>query len=179
MQPVQRYPNLFCFIHWATVALIAIIYGLTYVRFLFERGTPLRAMVWWLHISFGLVLLAFIVARVVARHAMTMPGPSAALSPLVHRASQAVHVLLYALLVLTPVVGVYLAFLRGDAVTLFGLFTIPSPVAVDRTFARQVVEVHEWLANGLVAVALVHGAAAIGHHFVLKDDVLTRMLPRR
>ena len=59
-------------------------------------------------------------------------GGRAALSPLVHRASQAVHVLLYALLVLTPVVGVYLAFLRGDAVTLFGLFTIPSPVAVDR-----------------------------------------------
>jgi cytochrome b561 len=40
-------------------------------------------------------------------------------------------------------------------------------------------EVHEWLANGLLAVAALHAAAALWHHFVRRDDVLTRMLPGR
>lgn len=108
-----------------------------------------------------------------------MPAPSTQISRPVALASEAAHGLLYLGCRSTPLVGVYLAFLRGDAVTFFSLFTIPSPIAVDRTFARQVIEVHEWLANALVVVALLHAAAAIGHHFVLKDDVLRRMLPGR
>jgi cytochrome b561 len=90
-----------------------------------------------------------------------------------------VHVLLYALLVVTPLVGIYLAFLRGNEVTFFGLFTIPAPIAVDREAARPVQEVHEVLANGLVILAMLHAVAALAHHFVLKDDVLRRMLPGR
>jgi cytochrome b561 len=38
--------------------------------------------------------------------------------------------------------------------------------------------VHEQLFNILVAFAVLHIAAALKHHFVLKDDVLRRMLPQ-
>ena len=37
--------------------------------------------------------------------------------------------------------------------------------------------VHYWLSWTLVAIAFLHVAAAIKHHFVLGDDVLRRMLP--
>lgn len=178
MQTVQRYPAGLRAIHWLTVALIVIIYGLTYTEDFFARGTPARAAVWWLHISFGLVLIAAVVARVLARALGEIPPPSTSLSPLMHRASQAAHVLLYVLLIVTPLVGIYLSFLRGNAVTLFGLFTIPSPIAVvDRAVRAPVQELHEWLANALVVLALLHGAAALWHHFIRKDDVLLRMLP--
>lgn len=178
MNAVQRYPAGLRAIHWLTVALIIIIYGLTYTEDFFARGTPARAAVWWLHISFGLVLIVAVAARICARAIGPIPPPSAALSPLVERASQAVHALLYVLLVVTPLVGVYLAFLRGNEVTLFGLFTIPSPVAVvDRAARASVQEVHELLANALIVVALLHAAAAIWHHVIRKDDVLLRMMP--
>ena len=178
MGAVQRYPAGLRAIHWLTVALIVIIYGLTYTEDFFARGTPARAMVWWLHISFGLVLIAAVAARILARAVGEVPPPSASLSPLMHRASQVVHVLLYVLLIVTPLVGIYLSFLRGNAVSFFGLFTIPSPIAVvDRAARAPVQELHEWLANALVVLALLHAAAALWHHFIKKDDVLARMLP--
>jgi hypothetical protein len=38
--------------------------------------------------------------------------------------------------------------------------------------------VHEWLFWTLIAVALVHAAAAIYHHVFQHDATLARMLPR-
>jgi cytochrome b561 len=38
-------------------------------------------------------------------------------------------------------------------------------------------EVHEVLFVALLTVAAIHVAAALYHHFVLKDGVLRRMLP--
>jgi cytochrome b561 len=37
--------------------------------------------------------------------------------------------------------------------------------------------VHETVANALLLLATLHAAAALFHHFMLKDRVLTRMLP--
>ena len=166
-------------LHWLTVPAIVVTYGVTYLEDFFARGTPGRALIWWTHISVGLTILGFVLLRLVARLVGPVPPPSAALSRPVHLASTTVHVLLYVLLVVTPLVGIYLAFLRGNEVTFFGLFTIPSPVEVDRTAAGQVIEWHELLANALVVLALLHAAAALVHHHVLKDDVLHRMLLRR
>ncbi|MFG1400970.1 cytochrome b [Xanthobacter sediminis] len=176
---LTRYPPLARALHWLTVLAVIVVFGLTYLTGLFERGSPPRLLIWWLHISFGLLLIAVLAVRIPNRIFGRVPAPSKQISRPVAIASEAAHGLLYLLLIATPLVGVYLAFLRGDAVTFFSLFTIPSPIAVDRTFARQVIEVHEWLANALVIVALLHAVAAIGHHFVLKDDVLRRMLPGR
>jgi cytochrome b561 len=78
-----------------------------------------------------------------------------------------------------PLVGVVLTWLRGDTLSFFGLFTIPSPVAADRTLGRSVKEIHELGANLILALAAVHAAAALWHHFVRRDGVLARMLPGR
>jgi len=164
-------------LHWLTVAAIIVVYGVTYLEDLFERGSAGRELVWWTHISVGLAVLGLVALRFAFRIAGPVPPPSAALSRPVHLASAAAHVLLYALLVVTPLVGIYLAFLRGNEVTFFGLFTIPALVAPDRAAVGSVQELHEVLANALVILALLHAFAALAHHFVLKDDVLRRMLP--
>lgn len=177
MTASSRYPASLRFIHWLTVLAILVAYGLTYAESLFSRGTPERAAVWWTHISVGLLVLILVAVRVGVRGTQAMPAPSAALSRELRLASHAAHVVLYALLFAVPLVGIWLAFLRGNAVDFFGLFTVPSPVPVDRAAARQVQEIHEWLANGLIAVAALHAAAALWHHFVRRDDVLARMLP--
>lgn len=165
-------------LHWLTVIAIIVVYGVTYLEGLFERGSVGRDYIWWTHISVGLAILGLVALRFAFRIAGPVPPPSAALSRPVHLASAVAHVLLYVLLVVTPLVGIYLAFLRGNEVTFFGLFTIPAPFAVDREAARPVQELHEVLANALVILALLHAFAALAHHFVLRDDVLRRMLPR-
>jgi cytochrome b561 len=135
--------------------------------------------VWWLHISIGLLVLLLLLVRSAARNMSAMPAPSTALTPLTRTASHAVHIALYILLLAVPVVGIGLAFLRCNDVSFFGLFSIPSPIAVDRTTAGEVQEVHEWLANALIVIAVLHACAALWHHFVKKDDILARMLPGR
>jgi cytochrome b561 len=39
-------------------------------------------------------------------------------------------------------------------------------------------EVHEMMFNVLVALALLHAAAALKHHFIDRDGVLKGMMPR-
>jgi cytochrome b561 len=89
------------------------------------------------------------------------------------------HLLLYILMVAVVILGVVLAFYRGDELTFFGLFTIPSPIASDRETAHSIKELHELGANALILLAGLHSAAALWHHFVRRDDVLARMLPGR
>ena len=52
-----------------------------------------------------------------------------------------------------------------------------SPWPADRAFARNLKGIHEWLAHGLMALAALHAAAALVHHWVFKDGTLARMLP--
>jgi cytochrome b561 len=70
-----------------------------------------------------------------------------------------------------------LQFARGHALPVFGLAEIASPWAADRSFAHNVKEVHETLANALLLLVGLHAAAALVHHYVLHDRTLTRMLP--
>jgi cytochrome b561 len=53
----------------------------------------------------------------------------------------------------------------------------PSPWLADKAFAHSLKEVHEILANVLVALAAFHMTAALLHHFVFGDNTLRRMLP--
>jgi cytochrome b561 len=40
-------------------------------------------------------------------------------------------------------------------------------------------EIHEVTAHALIVLAALHAAAALVHHWVLRDRTLVRMLPRR
>ena len=91
------------------------------------------------------------------------------------RAGALAHYALYALLIAVVVAGIVLQFARGNALSVFGLFEIPSPWPADRAFARSVKGVHELLANGLMVLAGFHAAAALFHHCLLHDRTLVRM----
>ena len=87
------------------------------------------------------------------------------------------HFALYVLLVVVPIAGIVLQFARGDSLSIFGIADIASPWPRDRAFAENVKEVHELLAHALLAVAGLHAAAALVHHWVFGDRTLVRMLP--
>jgi cytochrome b561 len=62
---------------------------------------------------------------------------------------------------------------------LFMLLKIPAFDPGNTALRESVEELHSWSANLLLIVAGLHAAAALVHHFVLKDDILRRMLARR
>jgi cytochrome b561 len=61
----------------------------------------------------------------------------------------------------------------------FFLVPMPDFIATDRALQDAAAEVHEALTMTLLVVVLVHIAAALRHHFLLHDDVLSRMLTGR
>ena len=172
---LTRYGLALRVLHWLTAIAVFTAFGVTYLEPFFARGTPARGMVGWVHISVGLLLIALLAVRIPVRIFGRNPPASAQISRPVAIASHIVHGLLYLALIATLALGVYLAFLRGNAVSFFSLFTIPSPIAVNRDLGKQVQEIHELMANAVIILAVLHAAAAVLHHVVLKDDVLKRM----
>ena len=66
---------------------------------------------------------------------------------------------------------------RGFPVSWFGFWQLPDLVPKNKPLYEALVTTHGVLACVLVAVVVLHVAAALKHHFVLRDDVLRRMLP--
>ncbi|RAZ84192.1 cytochrome b [Mesorhizobium hawassense] len=165
------------FLHWTLFVLVVLLYALTYGDAFYSRGDPAVAFFWRLHISFGLLLAALVFWRVVLRGLRGAPGLPSEMSAPEQAAAKIGHFILYALLIAIPVLGILLTWFRGDALSFFGLFTIPAPFAPDRATARTIRELHSLCANGVLIMAGIHAAAALYHHFVRRDAILTRMLP--
>lgn len=164
-------------LHWLIFLLVVGLYGITYGEAFFPRGDPGRDTIWWLHISFGLLFTALVLWRLAARIAKGSPALPPGTGRIEHLLAAAGHGLLYLLLIVIPVLGIALTWLRGDELSFFGLFTIPSPIAADRETARTVKELHELSATAILIVAGLHALAALWHHYIRRDDVMKRMLP--
>jgi cytochrome b561 len=92
-------------------------------------------------------------------------------------AAAANHVLLYALLLMIPVSGWLMSSASGVPVVYLGLIPLPDLVGKDKALADQLKLAHEALNWTLIALIVLHVAAALKHHFVERDEVLPSMLP--
>lgn len=173
----QRYGAVVQLLHWSTAVFVVIAWLLGTFGDDLPKGVARNAGL-FIHISAGLAILAVVAVRILWRLIDPPPQPEATpFGVWLDRAGRFAHVALYVLLVAVPVIGIVTQFARGQPLPLFGLAEIASPWPADRAFARSVKEVHEFLANGLTAVAAVHAGAALLHHWVFRDRTLKRMLP--
>ncbi|UCI06529.1 cytochrome b [Mesorhizobium sp. B1-1-8] len=177
MAVISTYTSSQKLLHWALFALVILLYALTYGEDLLPRGDPTVDAIWRLHISFGLLLAALVLWRVTLRGIRGAPNFPPGMTGLERAAAKAGHFILYALLIAIPILGILLTWFRGDALSFFGLFTIPAPFAPDRATARTIRELHSLCANGILIAAGLHALAALYHHFVRRDAILARMLP--
>lgn len=162
------------FFHWLSAALVLILWVAGQCIDLFPKGTP-RVTVRSLHIVFGILLAVTVVARIIWRRTGGTHLPPADSGPM-GKVAIGVHHLLYLLLVATVSMGATSYWLRAD--TLFGLFSLTTFDPANKPLAHDMVELHGLLANALFLLAGFHAAAALWHHWRLKDDVLQRMLPK-
>ena len=173
----QHYGAIAMALHWVVLVLIAFAWLTGEFHDAFPNGAP-RDAAMFAHMTLGLSIVALAVARLCWR--MADPPPPAEKSSLgqwADWAAHAVHYVIYALLFAIPALGIVALFARGKALSIFGLFEIASPWAADRAFAHSMTEVHELLVNCLLILVALHAAAALLHHYVLKDRTLLRMMP--
>lgn len=163
-------------LHWAVVVLV--VFGWLTGEFgdVLPRG-PQREAGELVHIFLGLAILVLVAARLAWRMTDPPPPEQTALGRWSELAARATHYVLYALLVAVPIAGIVVQFARGHGLPVFGLFEIASPWVADRSFAHDVKELHEALANALLILVGLHAAAALVHHYILHDRTLLRMLP--
>lgn len=175
----QRYGTLSIAMHWVMAVLLAAVYVLVNLRESYPRGNPLRGELMTWHTMLGLSVLVLVAARIVIR----LMGPGAPpILPELKRwqamLSRATHLALYAFMVSMPVLGWLVVGAEGKDIPFFGL-QLPPLTDIDKPFAHSVEDIHK--AIGTIGYFLVglHAAAALFHHYAVRDNTLARMLPGR
>jgi len=177
----ERYGRVAIGLHWLLAAMIvtSLGVGLSMVGLPFS---PLRLKLFNWHKWLGVLILSLSAFRLLwrlrhpppplsARVEATMPGWQLVAHRGLHRA-------LYALFFIVPLLGWAYTSALGFPVVWFGVLPLPDFVPVNKDLAESVLKpLHKTGAFTLAAMALVHAAAALKHHFINRDGLLQRMWP--
>jgi cytochrome b561 len=162
--------------HWVTAALLGAQFVIGWIMPSVRHITQPEGLI-SLHFSLGIVILAVTAARLLWRFAFGVPAPEASLPNWQHQAAQALHTALYLSLFALVFSGWAYASSHGIAVTLFGFAGVPAIFANGSRIGAAIGELHSTLGWVLLVAIGLHIAAALYHHFWLRDRVLLRMLP--
>ncbi|MBU3724711.1 MAG: cytochrome b [Burkholderiaceae bacterium] len=164
-------------LHWGMAIML---FGLLALGF-YMQGLPLspdKLKLYSWHKWAGVTAFLLVLARLAWRIANPPPALPASMSKHLQRAAYAGHAALYGLMLLIPLSGWLMSSAKGFQTVWFGVLPIPDLLEKDRELGDLLQIVHMTL-NWLFAALLGgHIVVALKHHFIDKDDILTRMLSR-
>lgn len=162
-------------LHWSIAALVLV--NLTLGLF---HDSLLDGVKWVIpiHRSIGLTVLVLTLARIAWRLTHRPPPLPVAMARWERLAATTVHWAFYVLLLALPISGWILSSnpARPHPMSWFGLFPIP-PLPISGAAVKLGHNAHGLLGYAMAALVVVHVAAALRHHFILRDAVLARMAP--
>ena len=175
---VLRYSNATVTFHWVTVALVLTQAYLGFTFALSDEG-PARDAVFVWHKTVGMIILLLTLARLAYRLKNPPPPFPPELPAWERFAAVWNHRLFYTLLIAMPIVGFIAVsgFASGPTTPIAGGIQVPVIPGVSRGTGELAGEVHEYAAFLLVALILVHIAAALKHQFVDRWRGSARMPP--
>lgn len=159
-------------LHWLVVLLLVAQYIVAWTMPGIHRGTQAVGLI-VVHLDLGAFIIAIMIVRVLWRIVRREPEVTDG-TPFTRGIASLTHGLLYLLLIVQPLMGWANASSRGWQVTLFGL-NLPSLVPTGSALGHTLGDAHALLAWVLLALIGLHVAAALYHHFLLRDRVLRRM----
>ena len=162
-------------LHWLVVALLLAQYLIGWLMPDIHRGMkPGDAMTW--HISVGIVILALIVSRLVWRLTHRV-APESSLEPWQRAGAEAVHWLLYVLILLTTISGWLFASFRGWSISFFFLAPLPMLSSENTDALRAINHWHQKFEWTLLILIGLHVLAALVNLLFYRNRVMQRMLP--
>lgn len=173
----DRYGVLSIGMHWLMLVLLVGVYACIELRELYPKGSdPREALKTW-HFMLGLSVFALVLLRLALRY---FAGPAPRIEPEPPNWQKyfatLMHVALYVFLVMMPLLGWLTLSAKGKAIPFFGL-ELPALIGADKALAEQIEGIHQTVGTiGYYLVGL-HALVALFHHYVLRDDVLLRILP--
>lgn len=146
-------------LHWLIVLLVLfqLVFGedMGSYNYSLRSGQDVAPLLtgYYLHVGIGIAILALTLLRFGLRLTVGVP-PSVPGPALQVKAGEALHYLFYLMLIVTPVTGLLAQYVDMET---FG-------------------EIHEINKPVFILLIVIHAAAALYHHFVLKDATLRRMM---
>ena len=172
----QQFPTLMRLLHWLMAAMVLTMLGIG-VAMVASLSDYHRLVS--LHRPLGISILILVVIRFVNRQLSTLPPFPPTMSAQERRAAHASEILLYTLLFVEPLVGWGMLSAARYPIVMFGsvhLFPIlPHSVAL-YAFLRTT---HTILAYLFFVAFVAHFGAVLFHTLVVRDGLLSRMLPWR
>ncbi len=151
-------------LHWAVAAMILVQFvfpdGMQHAWRAFRRSQEVASgdmPLAYMHIVLGIAVLVLAAWRLGLRFKLGAPPPPPGEHPALRLLAAAVQTIIYALIFIVPISGL-VAWFGG---------------------VRGAAQVHVLGQNVLLYLVLLHAAGALVQHFVLRTDVLRRMLAFR
>jgi len=151
-------------LHWLIAAIVIPLILVGLVLHLDVAPKPMRHMLAWLHISFGLTVLVLMLARLALRLQHQPPALPANIPVIERRAAWVSHKLFYVLLFAMPVFGIVFEEARQRAVSWFGFLVLPQFLALDKPLGHVFAALHFWGGMALIVLLFAHIGAVVHHH---------------
>ncbi len=173
------YGGISILLHWASAVAIVGLFGLGVYMVELTYYDPLYNRLPQLHKSIGLLHALVFALGIAWRLANPWPAPVAGIGAIEARVARGAKHVFYWLIAIVIVSGYLIPTAGGAPISLFGWIDVPALIA-DLPRQEDVAGlVHRYAAYLLIALASLHAAAALKHHWIDRDATLRRMLGRR
>ena len=173
---MSRYGSASIALHWLMLLLIAAVYACIELRGNFPKGSDVREGLKAWHFMLGASVLILVAFRAVLQLTDTTPRIDPAPPEWQQHFAKLMHLALYALMIGMPLLGWLTLSAEGKQIGFFGL-QLPPLIGENKSVAEWAKEIHE--AGGTIGYVLIglHAAAALYHHYFVRDNTLRRMMP--
>ncbi|MFW0754953.1 cytochrome b [Pseudomonas sp. H11T01] len=174
----QRYTRTAISLHWLmALGLIGTFALGFYMPDLALSPTKLKLYSW--HKWAGVTLFLLVLLRLGWRLRYHAPPLPTTIPAVLRVMSHVMHWLLYALMIAIPVSGWLMSSAEGFQTVWFGVLPLPDLLPKDAALGDRLKDLHKVFNYILLGLVVIHTVAALKHHFIDRNDVLTRMLPQK
>lgn len=174
----DRYGSLQVALHWLMLALLVAVYLAMELHDIFPKGSDQRAFMKALHFMLGISVLLLVMVRIAARFSGSTPRIVPQPAAWQEMLAKLLHLSLYVFMIGMPIAGWLILSGEGKPVPFFGL-ELPALIAKNHDLAETIEHWHKEVGEWAYYLVGLHAVAALYHHYIVKDNTVLRMLPRR
>ncbi|AOM39173.1 cytochrome b [Xenorhabdus hominickii] len=170
-----RFGHISVFIHWLIALAVYGMFALGLWMVTLNYYDPWYHRAPEVHKSIGVLIFMIMVVRIIWRFISPPPKPLASYSHFTRTSSKLTHFTLYIVLFGILGSGYLISTADGAPISIFGWFEVPATLSGQGIQADTAGVIHLYLAWIIVVLSLLHGLAALKHHFINHDTTLKRM----
>lgn len=171
----EKYPLSIRILHWLIALCVLSLIGAGWYMTGLAREDALRPVIYDLHKSFGVAVLALASLRLLIRLRRSVPPFPVSVRLWEAHTALLTHRLLYAFAMVVPVLGYLMSDGYGFGVKFFDV-PLPKLFPTNRTWAEWANQAHAWLAYTLLALIALHVAGALKHLVMDRINLFKRIV---